>query len=163
MENKSLTSKPSTAGAAVSRWGDIGNGFDQLMRGFFVTPFDESFFGRDVSLERAIAPKVDIAETEKEMTFTAELPGIAEKDVELTVAGGVMTIKGAKTEEKEETKKNYHLAERRYGFFQRAFTLPDYVDQEKIVASFDKGVLRVVMPKIESKAGGPRRIKIASH
>jgi HSP20 family protein len=94
-----------------------------------------------------VAPAIDLAEKEKEFEITAELPGIDEKNVEIKVANSTLTIKGEKTEEKEEKEKDYHLSERRYGSFQRSFTLPDGVDADKIEASFAKGVLTVKLPK----------------
>jgi len=92
-------------------------------------------------------PAVDVADTEKTYEVTAELPGIDEKNVEVKFANGVLTIKGEKKEEKEEKKKDYHLSERRYGSFQRSFTVPDGVDADKIEATFKNGVLTVSLPK----------------
>jgi len=70
-----------------------------------------------------------------------------EKNIEVKVADGVLTMKGEKQEEKEEKKKDYYLQERSFGSFQRSFELPDSVDPDKIEASFKKGVLTVKMPK----------------
>ena len=96
-----------------------------------------------------VAPAIDLAEKEKEFEITAELPGLDDKNVEIKVANNTLTIRGEKTEEKEEKEKDYHLSERRYGSFQRSFTLPDGVDADKIEASFAKGVLTVRLPKTE--------------
>ena len=95
-------------------------------------------------------PVVNVAETDKEFEITAELPGISDKDVDVTLAKGVLTVKGEKREEKEDKDKNYYLAERSYGSFQRSFRLPENADQKKIAAAVDKGVLTVTIPK---KAG----------
>jgi len=92
-------------------------------------------------------PAVDFVDTEKAYEVTAELPGMDEKNVEVKLANGVLTIKGEKKEEKEEKKKDFHLSERRYGSFQRSFTVPDGVDSEKIEATFKDGVLTVSLPK----------------
>jgi HSP20 family protein len=85
--------------------------------------------------------------TEKAYELTAELPGIEEKNVDVKVANGVLTIKGEKQEEKEEKKKDYYLRERHFGSFERSFQVPDGVDNDKIEASFKKGVLTVTLPK----------------
>jgi HSP20 family protein len=92
-------------------------------------------------------PVVNVAETDKEFEITAELPGISEKDVDVTLADGVLTVKGEKREEKEDKDKNYYLAERSYGSFQRSFRLPDNADQDKISAAVAKGVLTVTIAK----------------
>src|SRR5581483_8713627 len=83
--------------------------------------------------ERALTsmPAVDVAETDKAYEITAELPGLEEKDIEVKLANGGLTIKGAKNEEKEEKKKGYYLHERRYGSFERYFDMPQGVDKDK--------------------------------
>ncbi len=90
---------------------------------------------------------MDLVEKETEYEITAELAGIDEKNVDIKVANNLLTIKGEKTEEKEEKKKDYFLSERRYGSFQRSFQLPQGVDAEKIEATFAKGILTVKLPK----------------
>lgn len=100
-----------------------------------------------------IAPVVDIVENDKSYTVTAEVPGLAEKDLDVSIADQVLTIKGEKREETEEEKDNYRLSERRYGSLQRSIRLPEDVDAEKIEASYDKGVVTITLPKrAESKA-----------
>jgi HSP20 family protein len=106
-------------------------------------------------------PAVDLAEDEKAYRITAELPGIAEKDIELTLANGVLTLKGEKREERE-TDKDYHVSERRYGSFQRSFRLPEDVDPERIEAGCKDGVLTVTLPKTEQAQAGKRRIEVRS-
>ena len=105
-------------------------------------------------------PAVDIADTEKAYEVTAELPGIDEKNVEVKFANGVLTIKGEKREEKEEKKKDYHLSERRYGAFQRSFTVPDGIDADKIDATFKDGVLTVSLPKTAEAQKKEKQIAI---
>jgi HSP20 family protein len=95
----------------------------------------------------AMAPAVDISDTENAYEVTAEMPGIDEKNIEVRVANGVLTIKGEKQDEKEENKKDYYLRERSFGSFERAFQLPDGVDTDKIDANFKKGILTVTLPK----------------
>lgn len=105
-------------------------------------------------------PAVDIADTDKAYEITAELPGMDEKNVEVKFANGVLTIKGEKKEEKEEKKRDYHLSERRYGAFQRSFTVPDGIDAEKIDATFKDGVLTVSLPKTAEAQKKEKQIAI---
>jgi HSP20 family protein len=90
---------------------------------------------------------VDVAETDKAFEVTAELPGVDEKDIDVTVSGDMLTIKGEKKSQKDEKGKDYRLMERSYGAFERTMTLPFMADPGKIEAKFDKGVLKVTVPK----------------
>lgn len=92
-------------------------------------------------------PLVDVAESEKAYTLTAELPGLDQKDVEVFLSNHRLTLKGEKRQEKEEKDKNHYISERLYGSFERSFTLPDEIDREKIAAEFSKGVLTITLPK----------------
>jgi HSP20 family protein len=92
-------------------------------------------------------PAVDVAESEKAYEITAETPGMAEKTIEVKITRGNLTIKGQKQEEIEEKKKDYYLQERKFGSFERSFSIPEGVDTDKIEASFKNGVLRVTLPK----------------
>jgi len=103
--------------------------------------------------EGAFAPRLDVAETEKEVVVTAELPGLTEKDVEVTVADGRLIISGEKRSEREEKDGSYQLLERSYGTFSRVVELPGAVQEDKAAATFKNGVLSVRVPKSgESKA-----------
>ena len=95
----------------------------------------------------AMAPRVDVSETDTELKIEAELPGIDEKDVEVVLSDGRLTIKGEKKQEKEEKKKDYHMVERSYGSFARSIVLPFEADPDKVKATFAKGVLTVTVPK----------------
>jgi len=100
-------------------------------------------------------PAVDMTEDDKAYKVTVELPGLEEKEVTVTVAGGTLTIAGEKTyekDEKNEKNKNHHVSERAYGSFQRSFALPGGVDAEKISADMAKGVLTVTLPKTAQAA-----------
>lgn len=92
-------------------------------------------------------PAVDVTEDDKAYKIAAELPGLEEKDIEVSVTGDVLTLKGEKRQEKEEKNKNWYVSERAYGAFQRAFELPQGIDRDKIAADFAKGVLTVTLPK----------------
>jgi HSP20 family protein len=122
--------------------------FDDFGRGFWRSPFGRSFTELEPLWSgKLTAPAVDIVESDKAYELTAELPGMDEKDIEVKLTDGGLWIKGEKKEEKEEKKKDYYLSERRYGSFERYFTLPQGVDTDKIEAAFKKGVLTVTLPK----------------
>jgi HSP20 family protein len=114
----------------------------------------DGFFGANggVRALETFEPRVDVSETDKEMRITAELPGIEEKDVEVSLSGDAITIKGEKREEKEEKGKEQYRLERSYGAFRRSFSLPCEVDADKATASFKKGVLTVMLPKTAEAA-----------
>jgi HSP20 family protein len=107
-------------------------------------------------------PAVDIAEKDDAYEVTAELPGMDEKNVEVKYSDGMLTIKGEKEEAKEEKKKDYHLSERRYGSFQRTFSVPAGVDGDKIDASFKKGVLTVTLPKSAEAVKKEKKILVTA-
>ena len=105
-------------------------------------------------------PVVDFTDTEKAYEITAELPGLDEKNVEVKVADGTMTIKGEKQDEREEKKKDYYLRERNFGSFERVFQVPEGVDTNKIQATFKKGVLTVTLPKKPEAQKSPQKIEV---
>ncbi len=108
----------------------------------------------------ASGPNIDVREGDKAITVTAELPGIDEKDVELTIKNGLLTLKGEKRYESTDEKDEARVIERRYGSFQRSFTLPDTVDDAKVDAKFDKGILTITLPKRPGSETPERRISI---
>lgn len=105
----------------------------------------------------ASSPAVDLVEKDKEYEITAELPGLDEKNVQVKLSDSTLTISGEKKEEREEKERGYHLSERRYGAFRRAFRIPEGVDRERIEASFGKGVLTIKLPK-SSEGHKPEKI-----
>ena len=105
-------------------------------------------------------PAVDVSEDDKAYKLSAELPGLDEKNIEVTVSGDRLVLKGEKRQEKEEKKQNFYLSERSYGSFQRSFRLPDGVDQDKIAASFAKGVLTVTLPKTAEAQKQQKKIEV---
>ena len=105
-------------------------------------------------------PAVNMIEKENAYELTGELPGMDESNIELKVAGGVLTIKGEKKEEKEEKGADYVLSERRFGSIQRSIPLPEGIDLERIEASFKKGALTVTMPKTPEAQKSERKIAI---
>lgn len=130
---------------------EIDRLFDDFGRGFWRSPFRRSGFEIEPfwrgELKFVSAPAVDIAEKDNAYEITADLPGMDEKNIEVQLSNGSLTIKGEKKEEKEEKKKDFYLQERRFGSFERTFGVPDGVDADKIEANFKKGVLTVTLPK----------------
>jgi HSP20 family protein len=108
----------------------------------------------------AVRPAIDITENDTAITLTAELPGMSEEEVDLTVSDGILTLKGEKNVSHESKQDHSVVIERNYGSFYRSFPLPDQVDQDAIAAKFDKGVLTVTMPKKPGAAKTERKIKV---
>ena len=94
-------------------------------------------------------PTVDISETETGFDIRAELPGVSEDDISVSVTDNVLTVKGEKQHEEKTDGRNYHRVERRYGRFQRSFTLPRHIKTGAIKAEFKDGVLSLEIPKAE--------------
>src|ERR1700756_3121819 len=117
-------------------------GFPSLRRIFDIEPAWPSASSFTFSV-----PAIDMSEDEKAYKISAELPGLDVKDVDVSVSGNTLVLKGEKRQEREEKEKNYYFSERAYGSFQRAFELPASVEQDKISADFSKGVLTITMPK----------------
>ena len=115
--------------------------------------------GRDESLTTSqFAPPVDVYEDEHNVVLKVEVPGIDEKDIDVRVENNVLTVHGERKVEKEEKEENFRRVERQYGSFTRTFTLPSTVDAERIQADYDKGILKIVLPKkAEAK---PKSIKV---
>jgi HSP20 family protein len=115
--------------------------------------------GRDESLTTSqFAPPVDVYEDEHNVVLKVEVPGIDEKDIDVRVENNVLTVHGERKVEKEEKEENFRRVERQYGSFTRTFTLPSTVDADRIQADYDKGILKIVLPKkAEAK---PKQIKV---
>ena len=103
-------------------------------------------------------PRVDVADADKEIEVTLELPGMTEKDVELSVSGDVLTIKGEKKAEQKDEQKGYYLSERSYGPFFRTVPLPPGVEADKASAEFQNGLLKVRLP--QSAEAQPKKIEV---
>ena len=111
------------------------------------------------------APAIDFTEDESAYHLTAELPGLSEKDINLSLSDDMLTISGEKREEKQEAEKekNYHYTERRFGSFRRVIQLPTHIDRDKIEANFRNGVLNVTLPKSQDAKQRQRKIEIKAH
>jgi len=109
-------------------------------------------------------PAVEVSETTDNILITAELPGMTEKNVEVSFEDDTLTLRGEKTEERKEGDgdKKYHLYERTYGAFQRSFTLPRIVEGDKVSAEFKNGVLTITLPKTAQAKAKGRVIPIAA-
>ena len=115
--------------------------------------------GFPILSETSWAPALDVKETKENIVVTAEIPGLSAKEVEVTLSGDMLTIKGEKRQEKEEKEESYHLIERRYGSFSRSIRLTTDVDSKNIKASHKEGVLTISLPK--SEKAKEKQIKIA--
>ena len=104
--------------------------------------------------------RADVSETDSEYEISVELPGIDEKDIELDVSEGMLTLNAEKREEREEKKKSYHLTERSYGKVRRSFRVPEGVDAAGIDAEFSKGVLRVTLARTKEAKAKQRKIPV---
>jgi len=133
-------------------WGlqsDINRLFDA-----FINPFEGS------EMRSTLSPRLDVAETKNKYEIKAELPGLDEKDINLSYDDGLLTISGEKKSENEEKEKGYYLKECSYGSFSRSVRLPDNISEDKIEAKFKKGVLTIDVPKKELTPSKTRKITI---
>ena len=149
-------------------WSHLRNEMDRLFDRFsFGVPswrrmFDWEPAARYGTAFSFAAPSVDVAEDGKEFKITAELPGLEAKDVEVTISGEMLVLRGEKKEEKEKKEKNYYMSERAYGSFERSFALPDNVDRDKIAADLAKGVLTITLPKTAAAQKPAKTIEVKS-
>ena len=155
------------SGSALPAWRpletlrrEVDRLFESFDRDFWRLPFRRGSFDVEPFWQRqltwAATPAVDIVEKDNAFEVVADVPGFDEKNIEVKVAQGALTIKGARQEEQEEKKKGYYVNERRSGSFERTFRLPEGIDAGRIEASFRKGVLTVTLPK-KPEAQEPER------
>ncbi len=131
---------------------EMNNLFDDFFRGFDLTP--RGFYAKGIG---SFKPSVDVRENEKEIIIRAELPGVDEKDIEVSVTNDSVTIKGEKKEDKEDKGKNYYYMERSYGSFNRVIPLSVEIESGNASAGFKNGVLNITLPKSEThKAKGTK-------
>jgi HSP20 family protein len=126
--------------------------FDTFFRSFDMQPF-EGRIG-------AFSPKVDVTENEKEFNISAELPGMDDKDIDVSLQNDMLTIRGEKKEEKEDKGKDYYRMERSYGYFSRTIPLPVEVETDKVDAKFKKGVLTITLPKTAKAVAETKKISV---
>ena len=116
-------------------------GTDKVFDDFFRVP------ARNTQGTREFYPSVDIKEDDNQIVLTSDLPGIDQKDIKVTVEDGTLTLSGERKFEKSTDEENFHRVERSFGSFQRSFSLPETVDEDKIVANYKNGVLELMLPK----------------
>ena len=131
--------------------------FDNFFRGW-----PSSLFPRDTTQawENLMRPQLDIAESGQAYTITMEVPGVEEKDIEMTLSDGTLTIRGEKRYEQEDKEKQYHRVERSYGTFRRVLSLPNDADEHAIKAQFENGVLTVTVGKTAKAESSVKKIAI---
>jgi len=130
---------------------------DHAFERFWHDPWSASL--ADVFPSRSgLGLRMNLAESENDITLTAELPGVDPKDVDISVSNNVLTIRGEKKEEKEDKKRNYHYVERSYGSFHRSVQLPNSADPDKVDASYKNGILTVTLQKRPDAK--PKRIAV---
>jgi len=122
------------------------NEMDNLFERFFGESWGPSLF-ESLPARMGWGPRIDLAESENEITMRAELPGIDPNEVNVEVVGSTLTIRGEKKQQKEEKRENYHYVERQYGTFNRRVELPSTVDPNRVNATFKNGLLTVAMAK----------------
>jgi HSP20 family protein len=123
--------------------------------------FDRFFDGwpfRPLSEGRDWAPSVDVSETANEVVVKAEVPGMDAKDIDITITGDILTIRGERKQEKEEKDENFHCIERSYGAFSRSIRLPAEVEKDKVDAAYKDGVLKITMSK--TKKASQKKIEV---
>ena len=126
---------------------DVFNEMEDMIRKmWYGFPFHN--FPEDV--DATWTPRLDVSETDKEIEIVADLPGMEKNDIAVNLEDDVLTIKGERKQEKEESGKHYHSTERRYGSFYRSLRLPNEVQTAKINASFKDGVLKITLPKVKT-------------
>lgn len=138
--------------------------FDQFWRGFGLPSLGGRFsplpFGGGAAPFGFATPRVDVSEEEKAYRIAAELPGMGEQDIDVTLAGNVLTIAAEKSEEKEEKERNYHFSERRSGSFRRSFYLPEGIERDQIEATLKNGVLTLTLPKTPEAQTPQKKIEV---
>jgi len=143
---------------------EIDRLFDRFTGGFGLPSvrrlFDVEPLWRDDTVTGLTMPAVDVSEDDKAFKITAELPGMTEKNIDVTVTGDLIVLKGEKQQEREEEGKNRYLAERSYGSFQRSFYLPEGVARDKVNAEFTNGVLTVTLPKTVEAQAQQKKIEV---
>lgn len=134
---------------------EVNRVFEQFERGW---PRFPSMFRRGT--EQGLVPEFDVHENAKQLTIEADLPGVDQKDVTVTLANGLLTIKGERKTERDRNQENYYMAERSYGVFKRSLRLPETIDEKTLEAKFDKGVLIIVAQKRPEAQKAERKIEV---
>jgi HSP20 family protein len=150
--NKAMVHSPANNNAAGTM-----TALHRALDDFFALPWCQPF---GTEMNAGLVPTADVAESERAIEVSLELPGMREKDVEVDVTEDVLTIRGENRKENEDTTEGWTVFERQYGSFYRAFSIPKTVDTSKVEARFKDGVLTVTLPKREDAATQTRRISV---
>lgn len=145
-------------GATLDRWEPF-RGLSEIQSE--VNRLFDNFFGRPAGValgERLWAPAMDMYETKDDLVVSLELPGVKEKEVQVSITNDVLTVRGERTQQQEVKDENYHRLERWFGKFERSIPLPMPIQTEKVKATYRDGVLEIKLPKAE--AVKPKEIKI---
>lgn len=137
--------------------------FDRFDAGFWFPPMRMSGFEpfrRSGPAFESSAPAVDMTEDSEAYTITAELPGLDEMNIDVSLSGNRLLLMGEKRQEKEEKTEDYCISERSYGTLRRSFRLPDGIDQDQIAATYANGVLTIVLPKTPATRQQPKKIEV---
>jgi len=138
----------------------IQNEMNRLFDNFFNDPFDLAPIAAIRAVPAEFSPRVNVSETDKAMLVTAELPGMEEKDIQISLEQECLVLSGEKKSESEESGKNFHRYERSYGSFQRVIPLVSEIKEDKVEATFKNGVLTITLPKAESAVKAAKKISI---
>jgi len=166
MANRFLT--PFTGGRSLVRGGGGVTPFMDLQRE--MNRLFDDVFGRgsgvmpstDMGQTMWMTPQLDVTEVDNELRVSAEIPGVSQEDVDVTVEGDILTLRGEKRAETEEDRGNYHVSERSFGRFQRSIQLPFTPEPDQVRANFDRGVLMITIPKADQAQQRGRRIEVQS-
>jgi HSP20 family protein len=145
------------------RLSNVERMFEDWLEGFWARPFPRLWHPgfarlRSISLE---APALDVYEQKDDLIVKAEIPGLTKDEIDITLEGNTLTIKGEKKEEEEVKDDDYYRSERTYGAFSRSIELPVTVQTDKVNASFKNGVLEIRMPKTEEAKKNVVKVKVA--
>jgi len=137
---------------------DVNQAFSNFWRQFEVAPFG----GQGGSLwgDGGAAPRADVVETDKAIEVSMELPGLEEEDIDVSIARGLLTVRGERKSERENREGGYYLRERQYGSFQRSIPLPPSVDPDKAEAKFKNGILHLSVPKTAEGKEDVKKISV---
>lgn len=138
-------------------YSDMERMMNDMFKDYLPTFPKERFKGMNIDY---LTPKVNISETDSEYKISTELPGVEEKDIDLSINKGMLSIKAEKKEEKEEKDEQYHRYERYYGTFQRNIALPEDTDESSIKAKFRGGVLNITVKKNKEAQPAAKKIEV---
>jgi HSP20 family protein len=158
---ENMANQEKKGGSELKIWQPNGE-FEQLGR-YFEDVFGRSFFptlGRFPAADAVWAPSIDVMEEDDKFLVKAELPGVKEEDINVSISGNTLTIEGEKRSESESKKNGYHYSETSYGSFSRSLSIPSTVDVDKIDADCQDGVLKITLPKMMEVK--PKKIALTS-